>query len=104
MIVYEVAVRVANPVFDDYVGWLTSEHIPEVIAHEGFVKAELLLEPSSKERCRVLYYVQNQTFLENYLTKHAAALRGKTTQRWGNQVAAERSVWAMYGTISPSKR
>lgn len=103
MVVYEVAMTVDQAVFDGYVEWLTSEHIPEVISHPGFVKAELLLEPSGRERCRVLYYVQTEAALDSYLEKHATALRGKSAERWGTQVSAERSIWALYGTLSSEK-
>ncbi len=104
MLIYEVAINVDPEVMSAYVQWMSEEHIPDVLKSPGFVKAEFLLEPEGRPRCRVLYFVKDATFLRKYLAESAPILRQKSADRWGEKFQAERSIWALYGTIaSPNK-
>lgn len=103
MVIYEVAIRVEEKNYEPFVSWLTEEHIGEVLKHQGFVKAEVLLEPKGHKSLRVLYYVHTEDDLENYLNHHAMAVRAKTANRWPEGIHTERSVWALYGTLNNQK-
>lgn len=104
MLIYEVAINVDPQIMSSYVQWMSEEHIPEVLRSPGFVKAEFLLEPEGKPRVRVLYFIKDATFLKKYLAEFAPALRQKSEDRWKDHFQAERSIWALYGTMAGSTK
>lgn len=104
MIIYEVAVAVDPEIMTSYVQWMSEEHIPDVLKCPGFVKAEFLLEPEGKPKVRILYYVKDATFLRKYLADFAPGLRQKSAEKWKNHFQAERSIWALYGTMAGSSK
>lgn len=103
MIIYDVVLQIAEDKHESCVHWLVEEHIREVLKVQGFVKAEVLLEPQAHSRVRILYYLQNEIALETYLKLHAPILRAKTQDKWGAALTAERTTWALYGTLSAPK-
>lgn len=103
MVIYDVSMQVNPDVHEGCVRWMIEEHIPEVLKYQGFVKAELLLEPEGRSRIRVLYYLQTQDQLESYLKLHSPVMRAKTKEKWGLEVSAERTTWALYGTLNAPK-
>lgn len=100
MVIYEVYLEVDPSIEKRYLHWLKSEHAPELLAVEGFEKAEVLYDTTGDfVRIRTLYFVANASFLERYLEKHAPALRQKSTEKWGDKVKASRFIWPDSVTI-----
>ncbi len=104
MLIYEVAITINPEIMSQYVQWMSEEHIPEVLKSPGFVKAEFLLEPDGKPHMRVQYFIKDATFLKKYLAEFAPALRQKSIDRWKDQFKAERTLWALYGTMMGSTK
>lgn len=104
MLIYEVAITVDQQIMSQYVQWMSEEHIPEVLRCPGFVKAEFLLEPEGRPRVRVLYFIKDATFLKRYLSEFAPAFRQKSLERWKDHFQAERSIWALYGTMTANTK
>lgn len=104
MLIYEVAITIDPKIMSSYVQWMSEEHIPEVLKSPGFVKAEFLLEPEGRPRMRVLYFIKDATYLKKYLSEYAPLLRQKSVDKWQDQFQAERSIWALYGTIAGSSK
>ncbi|HPI41151.1 MAG TPA: DUF4286 family protein [Pseudobdellovibrionaceae bacterium] len=99
MVVYSVRITVQNQIYDQWVEWLKTEHIKEVLACEGFVKAELRLGKSavalesSSQEVLVDYYVESDDLLKKYLKEKAMDLRQKGMDLFPGQYSATREVW-----------
>jgi len=99
MVQYQVVISVRSEVFPQYLNWLKTEHIKEVLETPGFLKAELLsgkagsaVESSSQE-VQVFYTVQSEEFLKSYLADRALKLREKGMEKFPGQFSAHRIVW-----------
>ncbi len=98
MVSYIVSISVRFEVYDQYVEYLKTEHIQEVLKCPGFLSAELLLkkggsmESSSKE-LKVIYQVKDEDSIKGYLTDYAIPLREKGLEKFPGQFSAAREVW-----------
>lgn len=98
MVTYLTHVVVRHEVYEEYVNWLRTEHIPEVLTLPGFEKANLCLrkggamEASSKD-VKVVYYVKDETSLKTYMAEYAMKLREKGLEKFPGQYSATREVW-----------
>jgi len=97
MILYNVTVSVDRDVEYDWVVWMKSEHIPEVLATGYFTRHRLLkLLNDSPDVTGVSYAIQYEADdlgkLGSYLEHHAAQLREKHMLRYGTKTIAFRSV------------
>lgn len=98
MVIYQVHIHVRHEVYADYIQWLESEHIAEVLDQPGFTKAELCLRKggameSSSREVKMVYHVQSEDHIKAYLSGPALALREKGTDRFPGQFSAHREVW-----------
>ena len=98
MVIYSVHMTVRFEVYEQYVEWLKTEHIAEVLQQPGFLGADLCLrkggsmESSSKE-LRVNYKVESEEAIKAYLAGPALKLREKGTDKFPGQFSASREVW-----------
>lgn len=96
MIIYNVTVKVIEPIHEAWLQWLQQEHVPEVIATGCFDKATIvrLLETDDSEgpTYAIQYHAPSKALYNRYIDKHAAQLRQKSVDKWGNQFIAFRSV------------
>lgn len=98
MVTYIVHLSVRHEIYDEYVGWLKSEHIPEMLNCPGFVEAELLLrkggslEASSRD-VKVLYSLEDEGTMKTYMSEYAMKLREKGLEKFPGMFSASREVW-----------
>ncbi len=99
MCLYEVRAIVQARVFPQYLEWLKTEHVQEVLQNSGFLSADVCvgkfgvaLESSSIE-IKVLYKVKDEDSLKNYLSHRAMALREKGLQKFPGEFSAQREMW-----------
>jgi Domain of unknown function (DUF4286) len=96
MIVYNVTSKVTWEIENDWVKWMLEEHIPEVVATGCFTSAQLLklLEVDEEDgpTYTAQYIAETKQLQEQYVQQHAAALRQKVFDKWGNRTIAFRSV------------
>ncbi len=98
MVNYTVQIKVRYEKYDEYVTWLKTEHIPEVLALPGFVAAELCLrkggamEASSRE-LQTTYKLESEDALKTYLAEYAMTLREKGLDKFPGMFSASREVW-----------
>ncbi len=96
MIVYNVTSKVTWAIHDAWVQWMKEEHIPEVLATGCFTDAQFfrLLETEEEEgpTYTVQYFANSKELQEAYVAVHAASLRQKAFDKWGNQFIAFRSL------------
>ncbi|MFT3979470.1 MAG: DUF4286 family protein [Ferruginibacter sp.] len=96
MIIYNVTIKVAEPIHDAWLQWLQQEHVPEVIATGCFDRATItrLLEIDDSEgpTYAIQYHAPSKALYNKYIEQHAPELRQKSFDKWGNQFIAFRSV------------
>ena len=96
MIIYNVTVKVAEPIHTAWLQWLQQEHVPEVIATGCFEKATIsrLLEIDDSEgpTYTIQYHAASKAMYNRYVEKFADALRQKSFDKWGNRFIAFRTL------------
>lgn len=98
MVTYIVHIAVRHEVYSEYVDWLRTEHINEMLALPGFVEAELCLrkggamEASSKD-VKIIYTLKDEDAVKAYMTDHAMGMREKGLEKFPGQFSAQREVW-----------
>ncbi|CEK11358.1 DUF4286 family protein [Legionella hackeliae] len=103
MIVYEVNLEVNETIFKEYINWL-KPHINELLAIEGFIKADLLFdrfnETKEVRKITVAYYLTDYAAYDNYVNNYAAKLREDALRRFNGQFNSSRRVLELEGTYS----
>lgn len=96
MIIYQVEVSVPSELAEDWVEYMTSNHINEVVQTGLFITANLnrVLEPvvDGVTVFRVRYVCRSLQDLATYRLEHAPALIADHTLRFGDTVQATRTV------------
>lgn len=96
MIIYNVTTKVDHTVAADWLNWLTTEHIPGIIATRCFTHATILhlLEVDDTEGVTyaVQYHAVDKSLYDRYLQQFAGDMRAKAMEKWGNKFIAFRSL------------
>jgi hypothetical protein len=96
MIVYNVTTKVATPLATQWLHWMQTIHIPQVMQTNCFTyhKVMQLLEVDDSEGPTyvVQYFAESKSLYNQYIDKFATALRAETLQKWGENIIAFRSV------------
>ncbi|MCB9234294.1 MAG: DUF4286 family protein [Bacteroidia bacterium] len=97
MIIYSVTIALESGLENDWVSWMQSHHIPDVMATGYFLKYNLhrLLEPASEEGSvtyNVQYHCQDLSTLREYQENAAPALQADHTQRYKDRFVAFRTI------------
>jgi hypothetical protein len=96
MIVYNVTIKVDWEIHDEWLQWMKNEHIPMMLKTGSFFESRILRLLETDEQDGPTYAFQyHASTIEDYtkyIDKHASTLREHTSQRWGDQTIAFRSV------------
>lgn len=96
MIIYNVTIKVQEPIKEAWLQWLQEEHIPEIINTGCFTHAVILqlmeVDDSEGPTYAVQYHALSKGLYNNYIENHAAAMRQKGYDKWGDRFIAFRSV------------
>ena len=96
MIIYNVTIKTAHSIADEWLNWLKEEHIADVINTGCFTHATVLRLLDIDEEDGITHAVQYHTpdikLYEDYLEKHADTMRKKGMDKWGDKFIAFRSV------------
>ncbi len=96
MYIYNVTIKVAHAIAEDWLQWLKRDHIPEMIATGCFSEATVLqlLENTDEEGVTyaVQYHAATRADHERYLAEFAAAMRQKGLEKWGDNFIAFRTL------------
>ena len=96
MIIYNVTVKLENEIVKDWVSWMKTEHIPDLMNTGLFSDYKLchLLEQDELEGTTyvVQYYCDSIEHYNTYISEHAQKMRDKGFQRFGNRFIAFRTV------------
>ncbi len=96
MIVYNVTVKVARDIHDDWVAWMKGVHIPEVMDTGLFTEKKfcrlLLQDDSDGFTYTIQYFCQSLGDLQKYQGIHAPDLKAKHQDRYGDKALSFRTV------------
>ncbi|HQW84912.1 MAG TPA: DUF4286 family protein [Ferruginibacter sp.] len=96
MIVYNVTIKVLQSINADWLKWLKEEHIPDVINTGCFTHAVILrlmeVDDTEGPTYAVQYHAESKSLYNNYIENHAALMRQKGFDKWGDKFIAFRSV------------
>ncbi len=95
-IIYSVTVQVDSALAAEWLGWMRSVHIPEVLATGCFRRCTVgqVLEPrvGHREAFVLEYEATSGEALQEYRARHAEALQRAHTERYAGRFEASRSV------------
>lgn len=96
MILYNVTVKIDHAAHADWLIWMKTTHIPEVMDTGCFQEyrfCKLLgMDETDGMTYAVQYLAQNMEAIEAYQTQHAPALQSDYQKRWNNQYVVFRSL------------
>jgi Domain of unknown function (DUF4286) len=96
MLIYNVTSQVNHSISVDWLNWMKTEHIPEVLSTGMFTHYQLvkLLETDETDGITyaIQYFCNTKEQYEQYIIQYAPLLRQKALQRWGNQFIAFRTL------------
>lgn len=96
MIIYNVTIKVDNETADDWVKWMKSEHMSDLLTTGLFVDARLcrLLEQDEGEGVTYIaqYFCEGMEQYNTYINHHAEIMRNKGAKLFGGKFVAFRTV------------
>jgi len=96
MFIYNVTIKVQEPIHEAWLQWLKEVHVPEVLATGCFTNATIvrLLEVDDSEgpTYAIQYVAESKALYNRYLENFAGILRQKSFDKWGNQFMGFRSL------------
>jgi hypothetical protein len=96
MILYNITINVSPDIEQDFISWMKTIHIPEVletgIFHDHkFFRLIHDTDDGSTNYC-IQYFTENLKMMMEYERKHAASLQAKTQERYQDKAIAFRSL------------
>jgi len=96
MILYNVTVNVDLDIHDEWLNWMKTKHVPDVMATGCFVQNFIYHIvnpiPESGESYSFQYLCNDVSDLENYIQNYAPALKAEVIERYGEKFVAFRTV------------
>lgn len=97
MILYNITLNVEDAVCAEWITWMKTIHIPQVMESKCFQSFKMfrLIDRQSDESGQtyaVQYFAHNMEDYLRYRADFAPALQAETLSRWGNQVLAFRTL------------
>lgn len=95
MIIYNVTINIDESVHDEWLTWMKSKHIDEVLATGCFYKAKLIKvlveEEMGGTTYSIQYFTDSKQKLEDYYQYHADILRQEGLRKFGSKMLAFRT-------------
>ncbi|MGH2552758.1 MAG: DUF4286 family protein [Chitinophagaceae bacterium] len=96
MIIYNVTIKVEHPIAENWLAWLKSEHIPDMINTGCFTHATVLrlidVDDSEGPTYAVQYHAASDSLYKQYIEKFAEGMRKRGIDKWGDRFVAFRSI------------
>lgn len=96
MIIYNVTTQADKEIAQAWLQWIKEEHIPEILATGCFSSATVLhlleVDETSGLTYAVQYKTESKANYNRYISQHAAILRDKSFEKWGNKFISIRSL------------
>jgi hypothetical protein len=104
MILYNVTVSIDASTEADWLEWMKTKHIPDVIATGCFIEGRLSRVHAEEQgglTYAVSYVAPSQEKYEEYQEKHALTLQREHTQRYSGRFAAFRTMMTIVEEFKP---
>ena len=96
MILYNITINVTSDIEQDFISWMKSTHIPEVLETGMFVDHRFyrLLHESEDGSINysIQFFTETMEKMMEYERNHAPALRTKTRERYQDKAVSFRSL------------
>jgi hypothetical protein len=95
MILYNVTTILDEEIQEDWLSWMKEQHIPEVMATSCFVSNRMLKvldSPNEGVTYCMQYIADSMENYNEYLQKHADALRASFPERFANKFVIYRTL------------
>ncbi len=96
MIVYNVTSKVDSSIEEQWLHWMKTKHIVDIMATKCFEKYQILklidTEDNDGVTYAIQYYALSKANINHYISLHAPALRAEVTRLWGNKFIAFRTI------------
>lgn len=96
MIIYNVTIKVADAIAKEWLSWMQTVHIPDVVNTGCFTHAVVLrlLEVDDTEgpTYAIQYHAESKALYNKYIEQYGPEMRQKVFDKWGDQFIAFRSV------------
>ena len=96
MILYNITYMVAHEIHDQWITWMKTVHIPEMMATGLFERNQMLRLLEVDEQEGITYatqlYCSSIENYKSYISNNAPALRLKANQKWGEKVLGYRTL------------
>ena len=95
MIIYNITVSVEESIKSDWLNWMTTEHIPQVMSCGLFTKAKvskIITEVDTNHTFAVAYSCLTINHLHQYQVNFAQELQREHKARYGNKAVAFRTI------------
>lgn len=96
MIIYNITVKVATEIHDNWVNWMKEIHIPEVMDTQLFEKYYFSRIINHKEEggtsYSIQYHCESMAVFHKYQVNHAPGLQKKHIEKYGEKALAFRTL------------
>lgn len=95
MILYNVTVAIDPSVEEEWLNWIRSVHIPDVMATGCFIESrfsKVQTEEDEANSYAITYLCNNTELLEKYRTTHAPKLQKEHSEKFEGRFAAFRTL------------
>lgn len=95
MIIYNVTVNIENDVKEEWLNWMKTIHIPEVMNTGFFLEnkiCKVLVDEEQGTTYSIQYTAANMADLEEYQKSHAPRLQKAHTDKYANKFVAFRTL------------
>lgn len=104
MVLYEVNLKIASDVFEEYMSWL-KVHVKEMLSFDGFESAKYLTNSEQNDpgfvKVTMQYFVDSLDDLNDYLENHSQKMRSEGTAKFPNKFSASRRIFNVQEEFSP---
>jgi len=93
MIIYQVSISISSTVEAEWLAWMKTKHVPDLIA-TGLISSYHILKPQSNDHKYVFnYHFRTQADYELYHKDHGPKLKADVIERYDGQFTAEREIY-----------
>ena len=96
MIIYNVTVKVDASIAKEWLHWMKTEHIPEIMKTKCFTGYRILHLLGEHESEGSTYTIQYESpeyaAYEKYIQQHANSMRSEALNKWGERFVAFRTI------------
>jgi hypothetical protein len=95
MIIYNVTINIENDVREEWLQWMKTKHIPDVIATGYFVEhkiCKVLVDEEQGTTYSIQYTCANMDDLKEYQRLHAPRLQKEVADKYANKFVAFRTL------------